>query len=941
MEDEENAATETTHMTESLPLPPAVKIPTNAASRLNPRNRRLPGGMTKSQYVLIGLIALTTTGISLGLIFGFNLHQGGTGTTPKEPLDDDYAHLDTSNTELPPLTRHGLPVTLPAFSPSMLNGYEQCHAFKSDLEQAVYHLANVHIDTNARNRYSNVYYNYWIPRGGFGRPMMMMDEEIMTMETAAGSNTKGQEAPSVTESSYGTNNQVEGVEEGDVVTSNGSHVFAAYGDRIVVWDAESGEEVSRTALPVTDSNGVALCTEKEMAKTTDLDSFRCYTHYEWQSLSIVSLLLHETEDGAERLVVVASSPYMLKQHTKGTILSGYHGTRIYMYDATDATQELKLLSQNDVSGTFQAARSIGANAHVVSSSYVSDWNYLASHLSPWNERFINVEEEEEYRTEAYKVALEYAPVFANILFDEIMGESLAIDCSHIAKVVLMVKERARDLEAQEAPENEEVPEVVIDGLDAVAPNMEEVPEVVIDGLDAVAPNMEEIPEVVIDGLDAVAPTNEEVPEVVIDGLDAIAPEDREEDIAVEDSIMPPLTSFNQKGVLSSYVQVTSFKMDAAPPASARLSTSTSGMFVPLASYLAKNIYASAEKLVIAGEAYEEDEEGEWVESTLLFTYDFDEASSTPESIGVVPGSLLNQFSMDHYIAEDGNDYLRVATTTWAKWGYLGEKEGWGQIEESTNQVMVLSMPTKDEDGNASTMEIVGEVTGLGVDERIYACRFIEDKGYLVTFRQTDPFYTLDLSDATNPKMVGELKILGFSNYLHPLEDGDHILAIGQDADANGRTIGLQIALYDVSDFADPKQVQKFVEVNGYSSAEYDHKAFRYLPESELLILPVYSSSEGDYFDGFIVYDVKIGNKFSKLFEISHVSKESLDSCWDMAYLGERSMVFNGKVTTMKGHTILSHDLNTQEQEWKLNLDEALGKSGTKDCGYWRPMFFGF
>ena len=190
-------------------------------------------------------------------------------------------------------------------------------------------------------------------------------------------------------------------------------------------------------------------------------------------------------------------------------------------------------------------------------------------------------------------------------------------------------------------------------------------------------------------------------------------------------------------------------------------------------------------------------------------------------------------------------------------------------------------------------------------------------------------------------MVGELKILGFSNYLHPLVDENFILAIGQDADENGRTIGLQISLYDVSDFADPQQVQKYVEMDGYSSAEYDHKAFRYLPESELLILPVYSSSEGEYFDGFVVYDVKTTNEFSKQFEISHVTKQSLDSCWDMAYLGERSMVFDGKVTTMKGHTVLSHDLNTQEREWKLNLDKDLKKSDSDDCGYWRPMFFGF
>jgi hypothetical protein len=654
-------------------LPP-VKI---ATSPLNPRNRKLPGGMTKVQYAIIGLVTLSTVGVALGVIYGLGLHQS---SSSKEPLDDDYSYLDTSNTELPPLTRQGLPVNLSSYSNEMMDGYDQCSDLTADLEEAVYYLANVHIDQNARNRYSQGYYNYWVPRGGRGRPMMMVDAEGPMMAESAGagdSSTKQDSAP-VTESSYGTNNQEEGVEEGDVVTSNGSHVFAAYGNRIVVWDAESGEEVSRTTLPETDANDVPLCADNKKTEST------CYTNYEWQSLSIVSLLMHQTEEGDERLVVVASSPYHLKQHTKGTILSNYHGTRIYLYDSTNPMAELQLLSQEDQSGSFQAARSIGPNAHVISSSYISDWNHLASHLSVWDERYLDMEEEE-YKNEAYKVALEYAPVFADTLFSELMGESMAVDCSHISKVVLMVKERARDLEAQEAP----LSEVVVDGPDAVTPDIEEVDPAT------------------------------------------------KEPVVVADSIMPPLPSFSQKNVLSSYVQVTSFKMNDASP-SARLYTSNSGMFVPLASYLTKNVYASAEKLVIAGEGYEEDEEGEWIESTLLFTYDLEEASSTPGSIGVVPGSLLNQFSMDHYVGDDGEDYLRVATTTWAKWGFLGENEGWGQTEESTNQVMILSMQPQEEEEQASIMEIVGEVTGLGVDERIYACRFVGTKGYLVTFRQTDP-----------------------------------------------------------------------------------------------------------------------------------------------------------------------------------------------------------
>ena len=131
-----------------------------------------------------------------------------------------------------------------------------------------------------------------------------------------------------------------------------------------------------------------------------------------------------------------------------------------------------------------------------------------------------------------------------------------------------------------------------------------------------------------------------------------------------------------------------------------------------------------------------------------------------------------------------------------------------------------------------------------MDERIYAVRFMGEKAYVVTFRQTDPFYTLDMSDPNDPLVVGELKILGFSNYLHPI-NGDLILAIGQNATETGRANGLQISLFNVSDFSNPMRVKTYVEQGTWSSSEaqYDHRAFRYLPQTKLLILPLSVNSE--------------------------------------------------------------------------------------------------
>jgi len=221
------------------------------------------------------------------------------------------------------------------------------------------------------------------------------------------------------------------------------------------------------------------------------------------------------------------------------------------------------------------------------------------------------------------------------------------------------------------------------------------------------------------------------------------------------------------------------------------------------------------------------------------------------------------------------------------------------------------------------------------------------------------FYTLDLKDPTKPVVVGELKIPGFSNYLHPVggPDSDTILAVGQDADVEtGRTLGLQIALYDVSDMAKPRQIKQFSEGTGddysHSDAQYDHRAFRYLERTKVLILPVKRyGSDGNEFDGFTVYDVfpdDPDQKMDRRFEISHrrtsddsasEGKAVYNYCWSYDRLEPRSLVFDGNVMTMKGHTVLSHDLDNDgsvtadERLWTLNLD-AGRQSNTQNCGGW-------
>ena len=184
--------------------------------------------------------------------------------------------------------------------------------------------------------------------------------------------------------------------------------------------------------------------------------------------------------------------------------------------------------------------------------------------------------------------------------------------------------------------------------------------------------------------------------------------------------------------------------------------------------------------------------------------------------GGVAGHLLNQFSM----SEDG-DVLRLATTVDSiNTGRTGAQ----------SQVVVLS----ERDGE---LKQVGAVGGLGKGEQIKAVRFLGKVGYVVTFRQTDPLYTVDLSDPTHPEVAGELKILGYSAYLHPAGDG-LLIGVGQDATTTGRTTGTQVALFDVSKPSDPKQLQKYVLPGSTTSAESEHHAFTWWPATNLAILPV-------------------------------------------------------------------------------------------------------
>ena len=205
-------------------------------------------------------------------------------------------------------------------------------------------------------------------------------------------------------------------------------------------------------------------------------------------------------------------------------------------------------------------------------------------------------------------------------------------------------------------------------------------------------------------------------------------------------------------------------------------------------------------------------------TTMIHKIGINNGAITYLAKGEVAGYLKNQFAMDEY---SGN--LRVATTS-DVWTTRGQYE--------YNNVFVLD----------SAMKTIGSLTHIAEQEKIYSTRFIGDRLYMVTFKRIDPFFVIDLSTPASPKVLGKLKIPGYSDYLHPY-DKNHIIGIGKETATNDwggvSTQGLKLALFDVSDLAHPKQIDK-VEIGDSgtdSAALSDHRAFLFDKDKNLLVIP--------------------------------------------------------------------------------------------------------
>ncbi|MBW2256734.1 MAG: beta-propeller domain-containing protein [Deltaproteobacteria bacterium] len=273
--------------------------------------------------------------------------------------------------------------------------------------------------------------------------------------------------------------------------------------------------------------------------------------------------------------------------------------------------------------------------------------------------------------------------------------------------------------------------------------------------------------------------------------------------------------------------------------------------------------------------------------------------------GEVEGWMLDQFSMSEY---DG--YLRVASTEVDWWWGTGEDEG-------GSRVTVLE-PVGPE------LREVGLVEGIAPGERITAVRMIGERGFVVTFEQIDPLFTVDLSNPYHPRVMGELELPGFSTYLHPLGE-DHLLAVGRSGDENGATNGMAVSVFDVSDMTDPKLAQQYVLVDDgwtWSEALWDHHAFTY--HRGVLSVPIYTSSwdNGTWsrFSGLLVLDAS-EHGIMELGRVDHSDLVAQSEClygyncetyWYASI--RRSVYIEDNVYSLSNYGLKVNDLYDPEEE---------------------------
>jgi uncharacterized secreted protein with C-terminal beta-propeller domain len=320
---------------------------------------------------------------------------------------------------------------------------------------------------------------------------------------------------------------------------------------------------------------------------------------------------------------------------------------------------------------------------------------------------------------------------------------------------------------------------------------------------------------------------------------------------------------------------------------------------------------------------------EYKDETAIHRISIKDGSISYGASGSVPGWILNQFSMDEH-----KGYFRVATTT----GHVSRFEG---APSSTNNIYTLD----------TELKTVGKLEDLAPGEQIYSARFMGDRAYLVTFRKVDPLFVIDLKDPKGPKVLGKLKIPGYSDYLHPYDE-NHIIGLGKEAIGAEEGDfawyqGVKIALFDVTDVSKPKELAKY-EIGDRGTDSYalrDHKAFLFSRSKNLLVVPIllaeideekYPSGvpswyRGEYtYQGAYVFNISAENGIKLKGTITHVDDNStfLKSgyYYSSPYSVKRSLYMDDVLYTISDKSVKMNRLDdlTEVNEIELPYEEQKG-----------------
>ncbi|MGI6685195.1 MAG: beta-propeller domain-containing protein [Bacillota bacterium] len=345
----------------------------------------------------------------------------------------------------------------------------------------------------------------------------------------------------------------------------------------------------------------------------------------------------------------------------------------------------------------------------------------------------------------------------------------------------------------------------------------------------------------------------------------------------------------------------------------------------------ENIYATENSLYAAVSGYEnQNTEGVSAKlNTLVYKFTLNLGEVKYAAQGEVPGTILNQFSMDEH-----KGFFRIATTTGETW--------WGG-DTSKNNIYILD----------EKMKLTGKIEDIAPGERIYSVRFMGDRGYLVTFKNVDPLFVIDLKDPQEPKILGALKIPGYSDYLHPYDE-NHIIGFGKDTvelsqkDGLGKEVGtmafyqgMKIALFDVSDVNHP--VQKFQEIIGDRGTDSEllrnHKALLFSREKNLMAFPVTvmeiknknqnQSNFTDYgeftFQGAYVYQLDLAKGLILKGTITHLDREDQLKAglhWYPNTKNIERIIYIGDVLyTLSPGMIKAHNLNNLTEIMSLDIPQ--------------------